>query len=324
MNVDTDVILLAVLVMALASTVQAAVGFGANMLAAPVLALLDPDLVPGPIFVAAAVLTVATALREPDDIDWAVVRNATAGRIPVEGVVPLCESFDTVGPLCRSVEDASLMLAALEGGRAADLRGARLEGKRLMVLETLALDDLRAAPAAAFTSAVERLQDAGAVIVRGEIPEVATAMPLSPVLFAGEAYGTWRDEIEAMPELMYTEILERFRAGTRFTAPDFVAAWRKLRLLREGWLARTAGVDAVILATSPILPPDIERLERDHEYYVSENMLALRNTRMGNLFGLSALSLPTGVPSCGIMFFGQPMREEQLLRLGAAAEKALG
>lgn len=82
MNVDTDIILIAVLVMALAATVQGSVGFGANMIGAPVLALLDPDLVPGPIFIAAGTLTFATALRESDDVDWAVVRSATAGRIP--------------------------------------------------------------------------------------------------------------------------------------------------------------------------------------------------------------------------------------------------
>jgi aspartyl-tRNA(Asn)/glutamyl-tRNA(Gln) amidotransferase subunit A len=39
--------------------------------------------------------------------------------------VPLCARFDTVGPLCRSVEDAALLLALMEGGRPADLRGAR-------------------------------------------------------------------------------------------------------------------------------------------------------------------------------------------------------
>ena len=56
--------------MSLAALVQASVGFGANLLAAPTFALLDPDLVPGPIFFAAAVLTFATAFRERSDIDW--------------------------------------------------------------------------------------------------------------------------------------------------------------------------------------------------------------------------------------------------------------
>lgn len=82
MNVDTDVMLIAVLVMTVAATVQASVGFGANMLAAPLFALLDPDLVPGPIFVAAGVLTFATAIREREAVDRSVVGWATAGRIP--------------------------------------------------------------------------------------------------------------------------------------------------------------------------------------------------------------------------------------------------
>ncbi|MCE8458938.1 amidase, partial [Rhodovulum sulfidophilum] len=52
--------------------------------------------------------------------------KTTAGRISLKGVVPLCPKFDTVGPLTRNVEDAGLLLAALEGGRPADLSGARL------------------------------------------------------------------------------------------------------------------------------------------------------------------------------------------------------
>ncbi|MEZ5166629.1 MAG: hypothetical protein R2695_09070 [Acidimicrobiales bacterium] len=46
------------------------------------LALLDPDLVPGPFFVATIVLTFASAGREWHGIDWSVVRWATVGRVP--------------------------------------------------------------------------------------------------------------------------------------------------------------------------------------------------------------------------------------------------
>ena len=52
-------------------------------------------------------------------------------------------------------------------------------------------------------------------------------------------------------------------------------------------------------------------------------LLALRNTRIGNLFGLCVLTLPTAEPSCGISFMAAPMTEERLLRLGFAAERAL-
>ncbi len=249
--------------------------------------------------------------------------KTTAGRLSLKGVVPLCEHYDTIGPLTRTVEDAALLLAAMEGGKAADLKGARLEGKRLMVLDTVGTEDLLDAPRAAFQSAVERLESAGAVIERRKVPLVAEAIAMAGPSFTAEAYGTWRKEIEAAPEKMFGEILGRFRKGADVSGADYVATWRRIHVLRAEWAAAVADVDAVILPTSPSLPSDAERLLTDWEFYAKENLYTLRNTRIANILGLSALTLPTGVPSCGIMFMGRPNAEEHLLRIGAAAEAAL-
>lgn len=249
--------------------------------------------------------------------------KTTSGRVSLKGVVPLCARFDTVGPLCRSVEDAGLLLAALEGGAAADLRGATLRGRRFLVLKTVAQDDLRAGPAEGFERALSQLSAAGAVLEDGAVPEVAEAMEMSPILFAAEAYGTWKAAIEAQPELMHAEVRERFRGGKGFSAADYVAAWHRLEALRAAYLDATAGYDAVLLPTCPILPPNKARLEQDSEFFVRENLLTLRNTRIGNLMGLCGLTLPTGVPSTGLMMLAAPWGEERLLRLGAAAEAAL-
>lgn len=264
------------------------------------------------------------SVRIPAGWNNLVGLKTTAGRVSCAGVVPLCERFDTVGPLTRSVEDAALLLAALEGGKPADLRGASLAGRRLAILKTVVMDDLRDAPAAAFASAVQRLEAAGAVIEEVEAPELAEAMTLAPILFTAEAYGIWRDAIEAAPHLMFAQILERFRGGAAFKAADYVAAWRTLDAGRRTWHARMAGFDAVICPTAPNTPPNLERLMSDHDYYVTENLMTLRNTRAGNLMGLCATTLPTGTPGCGIMLMGAPMAEERLLRLSAAAEAALG
>jgi aspartyl-tRNA(Asn)/glutamyl-tRNA(Gln) amidotransferase subunit A len=246
--------------------------------------------------------------------------KTTEGRVSSHGVVPLCERFDTVGPLARSVEDCALLLAAIEGTKPADLAGASLSGVRLLVLETVALDDLRDAPAKGFDDAVARLSAAGATIERARIPEVTEAMGLAPVLFTAEAYGIWRGVIEAAPQKMFPRILERFRSGGDFKAMDYVAGWHRMYALRQIWADRTASYDAVIVPTSAILPPNANRLMTDQDYYVTENLLALRNTRIGNLFGLCGLTLPTTQPSCGITFLAGPGQEERLLRLGSAAE----
>jgi aspartyl-tRNA(Asn)/glutamyl-tRNA(Gln) amidotransferase subunit A len=249
--------------------------------------------------------------------------KTTHGRLSLEGVVPLALKFDTIGPLCRSVEDAALLTAALEGSKAPDLRGASLKGRRFAIIKTVFMDGLRDAPKAAFTRAVVRLEAAGATIDVIEVAAVQEALDVSGPLITSEAYGLWRDVIEAAPEKMYEEILRRFRLGRDYSGPDYVASWAKLDAARQAYDQATAGYDAILAPTSAILPPDLERLNNDPDYYVTENLMALRNTRIGNLLGLCALTLPTSVPSCGLMLQAAPGLDNALLRLGAAAEAAL-
>jgi uncharacterized membrane protein YfcA len=64
-------------VVAVTSAIHGAVGFGMNLLAVPVLVILDPDLVPGPAVAAGLVLSVLAVAREPVTLDrrlgWAVI-----------------------------------------------------------------------------------------------------------------------------------------------------------------------------------------------------------------------------------------------------------
>ncbi|MGV8985098.1 MAG: amidase [Cypionkella sp.] len=250
--------------------------------------------------------------------------KTTHGRLSLQGLVPLCESFDTVGPLARTVEDCALLLGLLEGRRAPDLTGASLSGIRLAVLESVAMDGLRPAPAKGFEDALARLTRAGAEITFLVAPEVSEALALSGALITAEAYSIWRATIEAAPEKMFPRILERFRTGATISAADHISARRRMAELCDQWADRTKSFDAILLPTSPILPPNASRLMTDADYYVTENLLALRNTRIGNLFNQCVLTLPTSQPSCGISFMTAPGQEARLLRLGQAAERALG
>ncbi|WP_134679609.1 amidase [Paracoccus ravus] len=247
----------------------------------------------------------------------------THGAVDGRGVVPLCNRFDVAGPIARTVEDCAEIFSVLSGQPAADLTDAENRPLRLMVLDGVPFDAAREGPVAAFEDAVSRLAKAGARISHAAPPCVAEAMALSPLLFAPEAYGIWRDQIEDAPELMYPPILERFRGGRDASAADYVAGWEKLARLRADWARLVAGYDAVILPTAPILPPDTQRLLDEADYFATENLLTLRNTRIGNLFGLPAISLPTGHPACGLMMLGHAGKDLALLVAAAAAEAAL-
>jgi len=62
--------------------VQATIGFGANLVAVPVLAILVPGAVPATATMMALPLALAMAARESDHVDWPGVRWLMVGRLP--------------------------------------------------------------------------------------------------------------------------------------------------------------------------------------------------------------------------------------------------
>lgn len=310
-------------------------GIGYNPITATPPNVHDPDLVPGGSSSGAAA-SVAHGLaalgigsdtggsvRVPAAWNDLVGLKTTATVLPMDGVVPLCPFFDTIGPLARSVEDAGLMLEAMGGPKAPDLNGAS-PALHLAVLDTVAVDEARDTPRAAFEDAVERLAKAGARITRIHYDGVQDAFNIGGALFTAEAWATQGTLIDTGPQKMFSEVETRFRAGAAVSAADYLRHRTTLDRLRAEWNTAMAGFDAVLIPTAPILPPKVADLAADHSLYRSENLLTLKNTRIANLLGLCAATLPTGTPSCGIMAMGAPFGEAKLLRVAAEMERILG
>lgn len=76
---------LAAVVVAFAALIQASVGFGYALLSAPLLALVAPEMVPGPVMVSSMIVSLASGVREHRSIDRRGVGLALVGRVP--GVV---------------------------------------------------------------------------------------------------------------------------------------------------------------------------------------------------------------------------------------------
>lgn len=243
------------------------------------------------------------------------------GTLPMRGAVALCPSFDTAGPLTRSVEDAALVWAAL-GGPAVDLAGASLEGRVLGVLRTVMFDAIEE-PGAAFEGALDRLAAEGARIVEIELPRLPRAFDLGTPLYAAEAWAAWGTLVAAAPEKVFAPVLARVSHGRDVLAADYLRAMEELRDIREEAWPAIAGLDALVCPTSPILPPRAAEVQADHELFRQRNLLALRNTRMANLLGLASVSVPSGRASCGVMLSTLPGREGGLLRLAEAAARSL-
>lgn len=313
-------------------------GLGLNPMTATAPNVFDPDWAPGGSSSGAAA-SVALGLapiglgtdtggsvRIPAAWQGLVGLKTTAGLISNDGVVPLSPTLDTTGPLVRVVEDAALCLAALTGRPAPDLTGATLARARFLIPTTVMLEGCDPAQAEAFEAAVEALCKAGAKVERAPVPEFTEALEVAATKGAivnTEGYGVWGEAIEANPDAVFPLIRERFRSGRAFRADQGEAARLAFVRLARSFLARLAPFDALLSPTTANLPPSVAALSGDDGFYVAQNLLALRNTRLGNLFGLCGLTIPTGRPACGLLFTGRPFDEARLLRIGAAAEAAL-
>ncbi|MGP4055688.1 sulfite exporter TauE/SafE family protein [Mycobacterium sp. 4D054] len=66
----------------LASALQASIGFGIGMFAAPVVALVDPALIPATLIMVATLVTLIVVVRERESIDLRGTGWALVGRVP--------------------------------------------------------------------------------------------------------------------------------------------------------------------------------------------------------------------------------------------------
>lgn len=100
-----------VAVVIVAATIQASVGFGQNIVAAPLLALVDTGFVPGPLIIGALVMNSLLAIRERAAGEFASVRVAIAGQVP--GLVLGVVAVSVLSPESLGVVLAAVVILAV-------------------------------------------------------------------------------------------------------------------------------------------------------------------------------------------------------------------
>jgi aspartyl-tRNA(Asn)/glutamyl-tRNA(Gln) amidotransferase subunit A len=251
----------------------------------------------------------------------------TARRVPIAGVLPLSPSLDSVGPLARSVTCCAIVDAVLAGTPPAPPVPMALAGLRLAVPENVMLDGLDLAVASAFERALDLLSQAGARIVKARFPEFEEAQAASAAggFAASEAYAWHRALLAEKGALYDPRIRPRIARGERMSAADYIDLRNTRTRLIARFDAATAGFDALLMPTSPILPARIADLENEREYN-RINLLSLRNTTLGNFFDRCAISLPChreGEAPVGLMLMGETMGDARLFAIAAGVEAIL-
>jgi aspartyl-tRNA(Asn)/glutamyl-tRNA(Gln) amidotransferase subunit A len=267
--------------------------------------------------------------RIPAALCGVVGWKPTAARVPIEGVLPLAPSLDSVGPLATNVADCALLDALMAGAEAwtphppLPLAGLRLGLPR----GTYMTEGLDATVGALFGRALTRLSAAGARIVEFDLPELEQipAMNARGGLPAAEAWAWHRGVIAEGRDRYDPRVLLRIERGERLTAADYLETLAARLRLIEAVAPRTAPFDALVSPTCALVPPALAEVAEEKAYN-RINLLLLRNTTVANVLDRCAISLPCeaeGEPPVGLMLMGERMGDARLFAVAAAVEAAL-
>ena len=257
----------------------------------------------------------------------------TYGRVSNRGVIPLSWTLDHVGPICRTVEDAALMLGVIAGYDEQDTttmnvpvpdysRDLRTHPSklRLAIARTPYFDDLDPEIAKAVETAIGVLSRLTAGVSEVTLP-LAGFLPGDPFsnLRAIEAYTYHAEWITKSPEKYQRVTRDRIiQLSAGVQAADYVQARRQLDRLRREIKNTFSNVDLLITPTMPRPPVPIEE-------GATFEAVPTRNTAPFDVFGLPTISVPCGFMSAGLpiglQIIGAPFAESRVLALAHAYEQ---
>ncbi len=241
----------------------------------------------------------------------------TARRVPVDGVVPLAASLDSIGPLANSVECCAIVDSIFAGESIVVPNEVPVAGLRFAIPRHFVLDDLDPVVAKAFRRAASALSAKGARVEEidlkelSELPLINAKGGFAPV----EAYSWHQPLISRRGNEYDPMIAPRIRRGTEMGATDYVWLTQNRADLQRRVSAITRNYDAVIMPTCAIPAPLIEDVKTP-DGFTKNNLLLLRNTTVGNFLDRCAISLPCHAPGelpVGFMMMCEAMDDKRLL-----------
>jgi Asp-tRNA(Asn)/Glu-tRNA(Gln) amidotransferase A subunit family amidase len=262
------------------------------------------------------------SIVEPSGICGVTGLRPTFGRVSRHGVMALSWSLDKIGPMCRSVEDCALVLAAIQGPDDHDLSvqavpfnwnpAVDVRALRVGYLKA-AFDDTKQTPQtdANDARALDTLRRLGMKPIEVRLPQRA-AVPAVAILYA-ESSAALRNPDRTSPE----QIIRKDRIASEnsfrvFPATDYLDANRARALLMKDMARVMSDVD---LYVTPF----------DYADY-TPNPVATLNTSITNLTGQPCVVVPHGFNEKGqptsLTFVGRVFGEATMLAAARAFQQA--
>jgi aspartyl-tRNA(Asn)/glutamyl-tRNA(Gln) amidotransferase subunit A len=275
------------------------------------------------------------SVRIPAGLCGVVGLKTTRGLISRHGLIELCPTHDTVGPLTRTVRDSAILLDVLSGPDPRDavslavparavlpqLDAARgVAGMRMWVLPDAERMDVDPEVLAACDEAVRVLEGLGMRRVERALPQsLAESMRVAGSLMSAEGYASLGALFEQEGLEFDPHVRRRILLGRDIGAAQYLQLLRLREQAKAEMLAAMDGVEVCVFPTNAIAAIPLAEVDE----------LATPLSRFGrfvNLLDLCSLAVPAGFTRAGmpvsLQLIARPFDEATALRVGQAFERA--
>jgi amidase len=272
------------------------------------------------------------SIRFPAAANGVVGLKPTYGRVSRDGVFPLSYTFDHVGPLTRSVEDAQAVLQVISGhdpvdsitlrSKLADFEAASPEGVRFGFDEAWIERTATEQTAAAVTAAAARLEELGAVRVDVEVPQIEEALGAWLTICSVDALVAHAGIYPEKAESYGPAFREHLELGASVTGGAYAEACMVRDRICAAW-------DEVYRASDVVLMPAMAGVAgplADRRNEIEQALPSVEFSAPANFTGRPSLTLPCGFSTddmpIALQILGNLEDEATICTLGRAYEAA--
>jgi Asp-tRNA(Asn)/Glu-tRNA(Gln) amidotransferase A subunit family amidase len=290
------------------------------------------------------------SIRVPASLCGIVGFRPTTGRWPGRGVAPISHTFDTLGPMARTVEDCALLDAVVTGGpHVAVMSDRSLKGVRIGYAPKQHLDLVDADVERAFKLSLSKLKDSGAELIEIDLGDdfMPLALQANWPIFFHETMPHIEEYLEENNapvtfEQIYEGLGETVKAywsdGVIRNSPNHVSkeayleslnVHRPLLQQRYAERYRSNSIDALVFPTTPAVAPIIGAEVEITIAGQAVNILTIgKNVFASSCAGLPGISLPIGLSAdgmpIGMEIDGKPDEDDKLLNLATRISAIVG
>ncbi|MCR5726135.1 MAG: amidase [Lachnospiraceae bacterium] len=283
------------------------------------------------------------SIRVPSSICGTVGIKPTFSLVSNQGVMPVSETVDCVGPITRSVEDGAMILQTIAAYDINEWRSSPapkvdycerlnegVKGTKVVVLSNLFEGCIMPEVVKGCKDAIDALKDAGAEIIEKNSPDVQDLRRAHQLNMLAMAHCYHLDDVKNCKEYIYDEVLARLESGS-ISSDECLSYEMQKNKMRKIIFDLMGDAECILYPTTPLTACKIGESRKMVSYNGKETCSFMANgslTWASSFACTPCISVPAGFTeeklAVGVSFMGRPFDDQNLIRIANGLQRSMG